>query len=100
MRGAEAHDDERDFHLILTAFLCGDRRCPGPRYIRLARDDDILTARFLAEHFEISARHPSNLDGRKDWTSVANGASVSLPFTGRVALAGSRPAGDAATVGL
>jgi hypothetical protein len=25
---------------------------------------------------------------------------VSLPFTGRVALAGSRPAGDAATVGV
>jgi hypothetical protein len=44
MRGAEAHDYQRDFHLILTAFLRGDRRCPGPRYIRLAGDDDILTA--------------------------------------------------------
>jgi hypothetical protein len=42
--------------------------------------------------------HISN--GRKDWTSVANGASVSLPFTGRLALPGSCPAGDAATVGL
>ena len=65
----------------------------------------IKTTRFARTYREDSNWEPAStrrhiLNGRKDWTSVANGASVSLPLTGRLALPGSCPAGDAATVGL